>query len=326
MARYRKVYVQVWGDAKFRSLSDAAKLLWMRLLTGPETTNVPGVIPVGRAALAEALGWSAEGFAKGFDELVAKGMAKADWDARLVWLPGATKYNSPESPNVIRSWKTTWDLVPECSLKVDVYHALRAFVEGLREPFHKGFTIALPKGSPNQDQDQEQEQEQEQEQDLGESTHPLLEPKNETRKVIGLLPPTSRAKTKSVRVRKTLLADGWTPSPEVMARLKAELQVDPSPCIQAMIDWSISKAERRADWDRTFANWVRKDADDGKLAPLPEPPKQRDLGYDPNDKSGVASEESKQILRDAVARLTQRIDDDNARVAEMISQTQTKKH
>ena len=74
---YRKVDMRTWNDEKFRTLSDPAKLLWLRLLTGPETTSIPGVIAIGRAALAEALGWETEALLEAFGEVFAKGMAKA---------------------------------------------------------------------------------------------------------------------------------------------------------------------------------------------------------------------------------------------------------
>src|SRR5690349_15303845 len=46
MARYRKVDTRIWGDTKFRDLSSpgpSAKYLWLFVLTGPHTSNVPGL-------------------------------------------------------------------------------------------------------------------------------------------------------------------------------------------------------------------------------------------------------------------------------------------
>ena len=63
MSRYRKVDQRMWADAKFLSLGDRAKLLWVYLLTGTSTTSLPGVIVAGRAQIAEHLGWSPEVFA-----------------------------------------------------------------------------------------------------------------------------------------------------------------------------------------------------------------------------------------------------------------------
>ncbi len=125
MARFRKIDPRMWGDAKFQSLGERAKLLWCYLLTGPEVTSLPGIIVAGRLHLAEALGWTPEAFEEAFREAFAKGMAKADWKARVIWLPNAWRYNRPESPNVVRSWRDHWDNTPECELKVEAYQALK---------------------------------------------------------------------------------------------------------------------------------------------------------------------------------------------------------
>ena len=84
MARYRKVHVCVWADAKFRALSSPnpnGQSLWLYLLTGPHTTQIPGLFTGGEAGLAEALGWPLEGFRKAFREVFSQGMVEADWKA-----------------------------------------------------------------------------------------------------------------------------------------------------------------------------------------------------------------------------------------------------
>lgn len=147
MARYKKVETKLWGDAKFQRLSPAppnGQTLWFRLLTGPETNQIPGLIPVGEAALSEALGWSLEGFRKAFEEVFQQGMAEADWRARLIWLPRACHYNTPESPNVVRGWGKVWEEIPESPLKVKAYQGLKDYCEGLGEGFSKAFGEALP--------------------------------------------------------------------------------------------------------------------------------------------------------------------------------------
>mgnify|MGYP001159382340 CR=1 FL=1 len=162
MARYRKIDVRIWSDAKFCSLSAAqpnAQTLWLYLLTNPETTSIPGLFRSGEMMMAEALGWSLEGFREAFREASSKGLVKADWKARLVWIPNAIKHNPPESPNVVRGWRTAWDELPECSLKVEAFQALEALLKGFTEGFQKAFREACPKPMANQEQEQEQEQE-----------------------------------------------------------------------------------------------------------------------------------------------------------------------
>jgi hypothetical protein len=163
MGRYRTIDVRMWGDAKFRSLSAPdpnGQTLWVFLLTGEHTSIVPGLFRAGELSLAEALGWSPQAFRKAFQEVFAKGMAKADWKARLVFLPNAVHYNPPQSPNVVKAWRAAFDELPECSLKVEAFCAIKSFLETLPEAFRKAFGKPLP----NQDQEQEQEQDQEQEQ------------------------------------------------------------------------------------------------------------------------------------------------------------------
>lgn len=113
--------------------------------------------------MAEELDWDIEAF----DEAFREGMVKADFKARVVWVPKAINHNRPESPNVVLSWAAEFDLVPECALKREALECLRVFVCGLGEAFAKAFDKAFgkpsckpsPKAMPNQEQEQEQEKE-----------------------------------------------------------------------------------------------------------------------------------------------------------------------
>lgn len=180
--RYRKVATRIWADREFRRLSRPqpnGQSLFFYLLTGRETAIIPGVLAAREAGMAEELGWPLEAFREAFAEVsgeafskglrgAEKAMAKADWDAGLVFVPKAIAHNPPQSPNVVTSWRETWDELPECDLKAEAYRELRAFMEGMGEAFLKAFDKAIPKPSwkvspkarPNQEQEQEQEQEQ----------------------------------------------------------------------------------------------------------------------------------------------------------------------
>jgi hypothetical protein len=160
MARFNKTDRRLWADKNFLALSERGKLLWFYFLTGPEVTNLPGVLVVGRLQLAETFGWSAKEVDARFGEISGRGMAVADWNARLVFLPKAAKYNPPANPNVITGWAARWDNVPECPLKFTVYETLKQVVEPLAEPLRQQFAKCFGDGSANQKQEQEQEQEQ----------------------------------------------------------------------------------------------------------------------------------------------------------------------
>jgi hypothetical protein len=149
VARYRKIDVRVWIDERFRELSRAkpnSQTLWLYLLTNPDTVNVPGLYRAGEAAMAEALGWDLKGFRKAFAEISARGMAFADWEARVVWIPKAIMHNPPENPNVVKSWAATWDEIPECGLKAKAWSEMKAFLEG--KPFGEGFGKAFLEACP----------------------------------------------------------------------------------------------------------------------------------------------------------------------------------
>lgn len=148
MSRFRKVANGTWADERVRSLSEPAKLLWFYLLTGPEVTSLPGLIVIGRAGLAEALGWSPSKLDRHFAELTrtdehSTPMAKADWRARVVWLPKGYKHNAPHNPNVVKAWKELWRAVPECSLKHEALLTLREFMSTLDQSFMTAFEWAV---------------------------------------------------------------------------------------------------------------------------------------------------------------------------------------
>lgn len=146
---YRRIDIRMWGDQRFRALSSPnpnAQTLWIYLLTGPHTEAIPGLSIAGEAMLAEALGWSLKAFREAFREAFAKGLVKADWQARVLWIPNAIRYNPPESPNVVKSWGKLFDRVPECELKAEAWRGLKAFVEGLGEGFREAFLKGFGEG------------------------------------------------------------------------------------------------------------------------------------------------------------------------------------
>lgn len=161
--RYRKIDTRIWNDEKVRSLSDGGKLAFLFLLTHPHMTSL-GAMRATVGGLAEELGWSPEVFRDALLEVLSKGMAEHDSEARMIALPNFIRYNPPESPNVIKAWVGSLDLLPECRLKTLVLARAKGFAEDLGEAFAKALPEAFAKGMPYQEQEQELEKEQEQEQ------------------------------------------------------------------------------------------------------------------------------------------------------------------
>lgn len=157
MSRYRKVDPKIWNDEKFRSLSDDSQLVFFYLLTHPHQTSL-GAMRSSVPGLAAEKQWKLTRFARAFGEIQTKGMVRLDHRASLLWLPNFLKYNGPESPNVVKSWSQSLDLLPECQLKSNIVEHVKIFLETLPKAFSEALPEAFAKSMPNQEQELEQEQ------------------------------------------------------------------------------------------------------------------------------------------------------------------------
>jgi hypothetical protein len=162
MSRFRKISMSMWTDAKFARLSKPApnaQTLWVYLITGPFSTNIPGCVKGKPAVLAADLGWPLEALTACMEELVAANLLLIDFEVGLIWLPNAAKHNPPNSINAVKSWRSSWPELPECELKDKVFGALREFAYGIGTPYGMAFDgIAYPSGTQEQKQKQKQKQ------------------------------------------------------------------------------------------------------------------------------------------------------------------------
>lgn len=120
MSRFRNVHTKLWKSADFRALSPlkpSGQALFFYLLTGTHTTAVPGVLVAGPAAIAEELGWKPSEVRKYLNEIAARGMTVEDAKVRLIYLPAGLAHNRPTNPNIVRSWRDEWAMVPACALR-----------------------------------------------------------------------------------------------------------------------------------------------------------------------------------------------------------------
>jgi hypothetical protein len=139
---YRRISVRVWTDKKFCTLSrlqPSGQALWLYLLSGPHTTALPGVFVAGRAALAEALGWSLEEFDRCLAELEELHMVEFDRDSRLWFIPKAIRHNTPANPNIVLAWRVIWAQLPEVPLRDRIAAALRESLSLCGPSFGKSF-------------------------------------------------------------------------------------------------------------------------------------------------------------------------------------------
>jgi len=152
---YRKVATEIWGDKKFKALSNDAKLAFLFILTHPYQTSLGAMRHSFEGLTKELAGVDTKAFA----ELLSAGMVKYDDDACFIWLPNFLEYNKPDNPNVVKSWGRPLGLLPECELKSKLISHVITFLKGFSEPFQKGLPDCFGNGMAIQEQEQEQEQE-----------------------------------------------------------------------------------------------------------------------------------------------------------------------
>lgn len=144
MAHYRKIDVRIWNDAKFNSLSSLGKLIFILLITHPNMTGL-GAMRATPNGLSDELKQPIKVFQKAFEEVLVLGLARFDADSSCIWIPNFLKYQTAESPNVIRNWIKQIEFIPEGALKGHAITTLKNYAEGCSEGFKKAFREAFPK-------------------------------------------------------------------------------------------------------------------------------------------------------------------------------------
>src|SRR5688572_6387715 len=131
--RYRRVSTRMHNDERYRELSRPkpnGQSLWGYLLFGPRTVVIPGLLPVALETIAVDLRWPLPATRRVWEEIARHEMARADWLAPLIWLPNAPKHNPPQSPNVVRAWRRSFDDdLPPCDLKLQAEQFIQAFLK-----------------------------------------------------------------------------------------------------------------------------------------------------------------------------------------------------
>jgi hypothetical protein len=166
---WRKFFIRTWTDERVMALSRPTpngQSLLVALIAGEQTGVVPGLFKIGERAFAEQLRWPLhageslledlpkglpKGFREAFEEVSAQGFVKADWNARLVFVPGAIWLDPPSNPNMILKWRKAWRELPECELKDEAEQAFKSFFERYSKGFQEAFAKVCGNGSRNQD-------------------------------------------------------------------------------------------------------------------------------------------------------------------------------
>ena len=130
--RYYEVSVRTWVSADFKALTQDGQLLWLFFLCGPTKTPLPGFYSVGMGACLDHLRWEPDRFKKAFKELQDREMLQFDDQNNVIYLPNWIKYNRPPSnPNVMKSWLSLLENIPDCDLKTGYVDDLVTMVRHL---------------------------------------------------------------------------------------------------------------------------------------------------------------------------------------------------
>ncbi len=153
MSWFRKTDLRLYSDERVRSLSPLLPSgvgLWLYLLTGPHTRDgLPGLYLESEAGLCARLRWDRKEFDQCMSELTVNSpdhkfpMVIIDSPNNIIMLPNAIKYNSPNSPNVVRGWAKPFDMIPVCDT---VIMWLRIVHDHLPKGFGDAFGDAVGEG------------------------------------------------------------------------------------------------------------------------------------------------------------------------------------
>lgn len=156
MGFYRQQDQRVYGDDKYLQLTQqppSGRGLWHYLLLGPHHVGLPGLFNVGRATLAERLNWplgrdhslldEGPSFTSCWLELEVLGMARADWQRQVIFLPNTFNHecNWPRNSKMLKFWHALYDLIPESPLCLEWARGLRDHCAARDKPsFLEAFT------------------------------------------------------------------------------------------------------------------------------------------------------------------------------------------
>lgn len=230
---YRRLTVRMYGDDRFMQLSPvqpSGQSLWIYLLTGPHTGPLPGVFVVGRAALAETLEWSSEAFEKAFQEVIGEGLAEFEPKTRMWFIQNAIRHNVPHNPNVVKSWRTHWLLLPECELRERIFSHFAAALYEVSEAFGNAFEKACGKAFDKPSAKASGNEPPKQEQEAGSRKQEKKSPSNASKGSVHRFPPGFDVFWEAYprKVAKNDAAKAFAkvkPDAELLARMLAAIEV-----------------------------------------------------------------------------------------------------
>lgn len=128
MAVYRQIDPRMHDDEKFVQLTDRQQMLWVTLLTGPQTSRVPGLMVTGGGSLSEIRRRPLSTINSDLARLVTLGMLEVDSENRVMRLPKGPKFCELRNAKQLTGWFRAWQAFPESQLKYRHVESLRQYL------------------------------------------------------------------------------------------------------------------------------------------------------------------------------------------------------
>lgn len=126
---YRKAAPSMWDDDLIVDADDLTRTVWFLLLTGPQVTNLPGLMQATATSIADVLRREPSDIRRVLQWLAKSGRIELDERRRMIRVINAPRYNEPENTNVLKGWFNTWRRLPDSSLKYSHIASLRESVD-----------------------------------------------------------------------------------------------------------------------------------------------------------------------------------------------------
>ncbi len=140
MSRYAYIHTQIWKDKKFRQLSESSKMLYIAMLTAPNS-NMIGLYEWPVAYALHDLGdWDREKFFFCLHEIEELGMARYDMENEVVFIRRFLKHNPLSSIKQVIGGAKYFKALPRSPLFPEFSQAWDKYVEA---PFRKNLERRL---------------------------------------------------------------------------------------------------------------------------------------------------------------------------------------
>ena len=136
--RYNRISERFWTDEKVLNWDNNTKFLALYLLTCPHR-NTEGLFRLPKQYIIADLNWDKQELDKAFNQLLEDGFIEYDEKVKVIYIPRAIKYQSPDNPNQEKSAIRKLKEIPKSELMDKFITETRKHNKGFGERLVKQF-------------------------------------------------------------------------------------------------------------------------------------------------------------------------------------------